>query len=149
MDLQDYLHSRIPITRAMGIEVLRCDDRNLVLTAPLSANINDKGTGFAGSLATLVTLTGWCYTQTTANLCHDSAQVVVAHSEIDYVEPATAALQAICEYPGEVARQQFQHRLREHGRARWTLQVTLRSGEVTTVRFRGDYVAKITANRES
>ena len=43
----------------MGLQLDRCDETGLGLRAPLAANHNDKGTAFAGSIATLAVVTGW------------------------------------------------------------------------------------------
>ena len=57
--LQAYILEHIPLARAMALRVARHDGAELELTAPLAANINDKGFAFGGSMASLMTLAGW------------------------------------------------------------------------------------------
>jgi putative thioesterase YiiD len=57
--IQELLHSKIPITRAMGVKVEDYDGRRLILSAPLDANVNHLGTAFGGSLNALAVLSGY------------------------------------------------------------------------------------------
>ena len=57
--LERTLHDEIPLTRAMDVRVAAYDGNLLRLTAPLSPNVNDKGTAFGGSLYSLAVLCGW------------------------------------------------------------------------------------------
>src|SRR5882757_2142143 len=58
-EIEDYFHTKIPLTRAMGVKVESWDGSALVLTAPLTLNHNHLGTAFGGSLSTLATLAGY------------------------------------------------------------------------------------------
>ena len=53
------MREEMPLLAFMGVEVEACDGHSLTLQAPLAPNRNDKGTAFAGSLASLSTVTGW------------------------------------------------------------------------------------------
>lgn len=140
-DLDAYLNAHIPITRAMGITLQRYDAGQLTLSAPLEPNVNDKGTAFAGSLATLVTLCGWSYTHVSLADAGCSADVMVAKSETRYLKPAGGGLQATCKGPDAATRSRFFEAFAERGKARWTLSVELHSRGELTVRYEGDYVA--------
>ncbi|RYG33271.1 thioesterase, partial [bacterium] len=54
----EYLHTSIPITSAMGIEVREVAPA-LRLAMPLAPNGNHYGSAFGGSLAALLTATAW------------------------------------------------------------------------------------------
>ena len=56
--LQDVLDC-MPAVRAMQIRLDGYADGVLRITAPLAANVNDKGNAFGGSLASVLTLSGW------------------------------------------------------------------------------------------
>jgi thioesterase domain-containing protein len=56
--LQDVLDC-MPAVRAMQIQLDGYADGVLRITAPLAANVNDKGNAFGGSLASVLTLSGW------------------------------------------------------------------------------------------
>eukprot|EP00668_Euglena_longa_P011308 GGOE01013702.1.p1 GENE.GGOE01013702.1~~GGOE01013702.1.p1 ORF type:complete len:175 (-),score=32.35 GGOE01013702.1:294-794(-) len=55
------LHSGIPISQHMGLKILALDSKpfRITVSAPLEANVNVHGTGFAGSLYSLAVLTAW------------------------------------------------------------------------------------------
>ena len=57
--LQQTLTHNLPITQHIGITIARYDNNGLVLQAQLAGNTNPKGTAFAGSINSLITLTGW------------------------------------------------------------------------------------------
>ena len=57
-----WLKESIPLAAAMQIEALQFDGQQLEMRVPLAANVNDKGTGFGGSIAALATLAGWSLT---------------------------------------------------------------------------------------
>jgi thioesterase domain-containing protein len=139
-DLDEYLGRRIPITRAMGIRFAGSDERGFALAAPLAPNLNDKGTAFAGSMATLVTLCGWAYTHTTLIEQGFDAEVVVVNSELRYLSPGRGELLARCPTPASAAREEMLRWLAKRGKARWTLQVELLSGADKVVDYQGLYV---------
>jgi len=54
----------------------------LVLEAPLAINFNDKRTAFAGTLASLCTLSGWAMTSLICEAAGLKADIAAIHSEI-------------------------------------------------------------------
>jgi thioesterase domain-containing protein len=140
-DLDAFLATHIPITQAMGIRLEAYDADQLTLHAPLQPNRNDKGTGFAGVLATLVTLSGWSYTHVSLADAGFHAIALVAKSDTEYRRPAISDLHAVCYGPDRETRRRFMRDLDERGKARWTLEVELWSDETMAVHYTGDYVA--------
>ena len=57
--LQRYMYAQIPISRALGVKVIRSDGGGVLLAAPLTANLNHRQTFFGGSAAALATLAAW------------------------------------------------------------------------------------------
>jgi len=55
--LQQFLHDRFPLTRAMGLELVALDAYHAVTRAPLANNHNVHGSAFAGSLSAQAMLT--------------------------------------------------------------------------------------------
>ena len=51
-----YLHTHIPISKAMGVEVVERSEAAITLSAPFAPNINHQGTVFGGSIASVATL---------------------------------------------------------------------------------------------
>lgn len=85
--LSERIQRAIPLTQHLGFELLSFADQQLVLRAPLSPNINDKGTFFAGSQSALLTLAGWGLTTLLAE--HDGSQqdVVAVTSTVTFRLP--------------------------------------------------------------
>ena len=83
--LNKYITENIVLARAMGVQV-RCvgeDDSHVVLIAPLAANSNDKGTGFAGSISSLAMLACWaCAARAAERLCRQESTGVVAEHTV-------------------------------------------------------------------
>ena len=84
-ETEAFLHAKIPLARAMGVRVERCDSEALVLTAPLEPNHNHLGTAFGGSLAALATLAGYAFLW--RELRDPDAHIVIRRSELDYRHP--------------------------------------------------------------
>lgn len=89
-ELEKKLHTQIPLTRLMNLKVENYDDEKIITTAPLDININDKGTAFGGSLATMTIISAWsiCWL-ITKELGFDSNNIVVIKNEHSYKKPVT------------------------------------------------------------
>lgn len=138
-NLEGFLHSEIPLTRAMGIRVEDCSKNTLILTAPLEPNHNHLGTAFGGSLATVATLAGYCALWTT--LGDRSVHIVVRRSSIEYLRPVTGEIRAICSLPSGKELLRLRKTLSARGKARLTLDATISENEKECLRFSGEFVA--------
>lgn len=139
MELERYLHDRIPVSRLMEIRVAVCDPGRLVLVAPLDVNHNHLGTAFGGSLATVATLAG--YGALWMALGDREAHVVVRRSEIDYLRPVTGEIRAECDLPEGDGGDGFQRAFKAKGKARMKLVVSIRDDAGECVSFSGEFVA--------
>jgi thioesterase domain-containing protein len=137
--IEELLHRKIPITRAMGVRVEDYNGRRLVLTAPLDANVNHLGTAFGGSLNALALLSGYglLWLELQDSECH----LVIRSSSISYDRPVTGEIRAICVRPEEEALAQFKRTFDERGKARISLTATIEEQGTTAVRFQGIFVA--------
>ena len=137
--IQELFHTKIPITRALGVRVEDYDGAHLTLSAPLAANVNHLGTAFGGSLNALLVLSGygllWLELQDTE--CH----IVIRESSISYERPVRGNLRATCARPQEAALAEFKQTFHQKGKARITLDATIEEEGVVLVRFRGTFVA--------
>lgn len=140
-DLDAFFARHIPLTRAMGIHLARYDADGLALAAPLAPNVNDKGTAFAGSLASIITLSGWSLTHLTLLDHGERANVVIARSRLEYRAPVREDILAECTRPSQAAVARLLADFRKRGKARWELEAVIRAGGITALEFRGLYVA--------
>lgn len=83
----------IPLLTAMELSLV--DYRDLVLTmeAPLAPNINNKGTAFGGSIASIALFGGWAVA-TLGFIDHgvDNTEIVVFKNEMTFERPARGHL---------------------------------------------------------
>ncbi|QBG48468.1 hypothetical protein EGM51_14070 [Verrucomicrobia bacterium S94] len=83
--------------RMLGITVSRQWKNGIELCAPLEKNRNDKGTGFAGSISSILTLAGWALMTRKLHEAGLQAEVMVVKSETEFTAPVTGDFMAACE----------------------------------------------------
>ncbi len=135
-----WLHQAIPLTAAMQIDEIDYTGSQLRLSAPLEPNLNDKGTGFAGSIASIATLSGWCLLTLWLRERGIEADVMIAKSEQRYLAPVTDRLNAVAKLPDDRVVEQFWQRFQEKQRARLPISVAL-GNEKVVFELDGDYAA--------
>lgn len=84
--IEKLLHAMPPVA-ALQPRLAELDDRCCRLQTPLSANINDKGCAFGGSLVSLMTLAGWGLATAWLERRGIKAEVYVADSRVKYRAP--------------------------------------------------------------
>ena len=141
--LQDYIETRIPLTRHLAVRLREWEETQLWMQAPLAANINDKGTMFAGSQSALLSLAGWALTTLLGEQQRGApVDVVAVESSLRYLLPLDGDTEIIAEVDREDLAG-FRQRLADRGRAR--LRVTARAqrpdGE-TAARYEGIYLTR-------
>jgi thioesterase domain-containing protein len=140
-ELTRFLHANIPLTEAMQLTALSWDGQQLLLSAPLAPNVNDKGTAFGGSLYNVAVLCGWSLLR--LKLDEEGLEkknIVIQEANTRYLLPVAGELRAECHLVVE-AWQDFLQALQKRGRARITLTVTIRQSDKPAVEFTGTYVA--------
>ena len=138
----DAHYQSMPPVAAMHVAIIGYDGNSLRLHAPLSANVNDKGCAFGGSLGSLMTLAAWGLVSLRLQKAGIAADVYVADSEIRYRAPLYADLEAEAELDVDASWEDFLDTLRQRGRARTYLvaRVPLPDGGVAA-EFSARYVA--------
>ena len=140
-ELREYCRGMPPVA-AMQVEVEGMRGDALRLTAPLSANVNDKGNAFGGSLTSLMTVAGWGLVTLKLRLAGLKAEVYVADSQIRYLAPLYDDLVAEAVFAEGQAWDLFVDTLVQRGRARILVdaRVLLPEGGLATM-LSGRYVA--------
>jgi thioesterase domain-containing protein len=141
--LQQTLTQDIPITQHMRITAESYDDAGLMLRAPLVGNTNPKGTAFAGSISSLMTLAGWGQLWLLLKELNIDGYVVIQSNHIAYLHPVTDDFAALCHRPGQDEIERLVVGLRHKGKARMELDVEIRQGNMVAVEFKGRYVVRI------
>ena len=84
-----YLREKVPMAKHFDIRPGQVDDTGLILEAPLASNFNDKKTAFAGTLASLCTLSGWAMTSLVCENAGYQTDIAVIKSDVRYVRPCS------------------------------------------------------------
>ena len=134
----------MPPVAAMQPRIAAYDGERLRLVAPLSLHVNDKDCAFGGSLVSLMTLASWGLVTLKIREAGLDADVFVADTEVRYLAPLYADLQAESRLAEDASWDSFLATLRERGRARTTLacRVPLPDGGIAT-EARARYVAML------
>jgi thioesterase domain-containing protein len=143
----DYIQTRItnefPLARHMGVVVERADDDGIVLSAPLAANANYKGTAFGGSLFSVAVLVGWAWVTRYLATTPFIADTVIQESTIRYLSPVHGTLRATSQPPSAESIEKFRKMLQRAGRGRIRLAVPIHHGQTLATEFEGDFAATI------
>ena len=139
-ELQETLLREIPITRHLGLRVDGYKNEQLILSAPLAANINHKQTAFAGSLTGLATLAGWGRLWLLLREYGIPGKVVIQDSTSSYRQPVKSDFVAICQPLSSEQATKIAIALERHSKARAELKVEIRSDDVAAMSFKGRYV---------
>lgn len=138
LDALNASFAAMPPVAAMQVRAVACDGERIFLHAPLAANVNDKQCAFGGSLASVMTLSGWGLLTWRLARAGIAAEVYVADSQLRYLAPLPDDLLG----EGWIADGEdwsgFQRCLRERGRARIGLAACVRDGQ-------GKVVAELSA----
>lgn len=137
--LEAYLHHHIPISKAMGIQVVEASLEQVLLSAPFASNINHKKTVFGGSLHAVATLACWCLLH--QHLRDQSFQIVITESEVAYLAPVEADFEAECRLPKAEKWQRFLKTLHAKHKARIQLSAEIYYKHRIAVEYRGTFAA--------
>lgn len=140
-ELQHYLTTHIPLTRALALEVLEVSDERVALRAPLAPNLNHRQTAFGGSVAALAVLAGWGWLHGRLAGFAPGCRLVIQRQVVDYLLPIDAEFTAECAAPAASDWYRFTRTLGLRGRGRIDLSVSVICREQLAARFQGAYVA--------
>jgi len=140
--LEARLHQQIPLTRAVGIEVVRYSGSSLVLRAPLAPNVNHEQTVFGGSLYSVAVLAGWGLMVLVLEDQQLDGHIVIQHSEIAYLHPVECDFEACSTLPDPEELDQFLKMVTRKGKGRLRLQTLIGPADNPAVRFTGSFVVQ-------
>lgn len=115
----------IPMTRAMQVELSACDASTFTLTAPLAPNVNDKGCAFGGSLASVLTLSGWGLVAMHVAALGLKCDIFVQDSAIKYLAPVWTDIVATATLATGESWESFAASLRSRGKGRLRLSCSV------------------------
>jgi thioesterase domain-containing protein len=139
--LEHYLHSHIPLSKAMQVKVLRVEVDDVTLEAPLAPNINHQATVFGGSASAVAILAGWSLVYVRLTAAQIRSQLVIQRNTLHYDHPITDSFTARAYLRDPSGWDGFSRTLARRNRARLTVCCDLESGGVRAGRMEADYVA--------
>ncbi len=143
-ELQKKLHNEIPLTKVMNIKIGTYNEKELITTAPLEININDKGTAFGGSLSTMTIISSWslCWL-ISKELGFDSKNIVVIKNENSYKKPVTKNIICYTQKPSKEQLEVLYEKLKTKKSASIKINSTIIENDEICVEFQGYYVIKL------
>jgi thioesterase domain-containing protein len=127
-ELEARILGHIPLTRHLDFRLRHWVDGSLEVTASLAANINDKGTLFAGSQAALMALSGWALTTLEAEAEGGRCDVMAVKSSLHHRAPAPGDALIRVRAPAD-SLDSFHRRLSSRGWARLMVAAELLGAE--------------------
>ena len=98
-ELEAYLRDRIPLSRAMAVEVRAAGTDGVELYAPLEPNINHRDTVFGGSASAVAILAAWSALHVRMREAGLDARLVIRRNTMSYERPITTGFTATAAAP--------------------------------------------------
>ena len=132
----------MPPVQALQPEIAHWQTGVLRLRAPLTANINDKGCAFGGSLVSLMTIAAWGLVALELETAGLQADIFIADSQVRYLKPVFEDIVVEAAFDEASVRVSLAQTLATQGRAKihLTARTLLADGSEAAV-FTGRYVA--------
>lgn len=146
-EVERYLHEHIPLSRAMGVAVLEATPQGVTLSAPLSPNVNHRGTVFGGSAAAVAILSAWALLCLRLRGEPARCDVVIQKNAMTYGCPITGLFTATCTFDDPVSWSRFLAILRRRNRARIRLTSVLHCQGAKVGSLDGHFVAMHASHR--
>ncbi len=137
--LQQTWHQTIPLSAFMQLQITQFDGNLLACQAPLAPNKNLHHTMFAGSIYSLLTLTGWGLIWLQLQALGLQGDIVLADADIRYLAPVQQDARAqvqLLDAVGDLTT------LTRGRRVRQLLTVRLTEGDRLLAEFHGRFVVK-------
>jgi thioesterase domain-containing protein len=96
-ELKQLLHTNIPLSKSMGVEVIQAEPSCAILAAPLQPNINHQGTVFGGSANALAILSAYSLLFLRLYKDYPHCDVLIQQNSMQYQRPLNGDMVARCE----------------------------------------------------
>ena len=98
-ELEAYLHERIPLTRAMAVEVRSAGTDGVEVYAPLAPNINHRDTVFGGSASAVAIVAAWSALHVRMRAAGLDVRLVIRRNTMSYERPIATGFTATAAPP--------------------------------------------------
>ncbi|RXJ88174.1 YiiD C-terminal domain-containing protein [Arcobacter sp. CECT 8985] len=142
--LQEKLYKEIPLTKFMEIKLNKIQNNSLITSANFEKNKNDKNTGFAGSLSTLVTISGWCACYlNTIKLGYGKSMIAIIKSDTSYKAAVTKDFYCETILPSKEEIDLFKKKLENKKSSSLRIKSQIIEDKKVCVKFEGIYIIKV------
>ena len=140
-EVERYLHEHIPLSNAMGVEVVQASGEKVELAAPFAPNINHLETVFGGSASAVAILAAWTLLHIRLEQEGISSRVVIQRNTMQYERPMTGGFTAVSTFQDSATWERFLNMLKRRQRARISLTALLLCRSEKVGELEGDFVA--------
>lgn len=137
----DHIKANIPLVNHMGLNKITFDGHELAFHISLAPNLNDKGTGFGGSISAFCTLSGWALTTLALIDADLERSAVVKTGSIEFFAPVTEDFIVRCYSPEPHGIQSLIEQVQQKGRGRLPVIAEIVQNNKVAVSYQGIYVA--------
>jgi thioesterase domain-containing protein len=139
-ELEAYLRERIPLSRALAVEVIEAGPGRVIVAAPLEPNLNHRDTVFGGSAYAVAVLAAWSVVLLRLRSDGLDGRIVIRHGAMDYERPIAAAFRAVAAPPSDEEWARLVAALARGRPARVTVSVALQCDGAGAGRLEGEFV---------
>ncbi|MBX3487529.1 MAG: YiiD C-terminal domain-containing protein [Candidatus Paracaedibacteraceae bacterium] len=139
--LKAFMQNKVPVTKAMGISVVKSDDTGVEFRASIDANINDKGVAFGGSLFSVASLASWAVVDYLLKQKNVEAKIFVHTAQTKFCSPVTQDFSVVCSQPSEVDVAKFLEMVAQKGKGRLTVKAEIHENGILAFESTATYVA--------
>lgn len=144
LSLQEKLHNEIPMTKLMGLKINEYNSKELITSAPLEINVNDKGTAFGGSLNSIVTISGWSMCQLIAyELGYEKSAIMIYKNSSEFKAPVHSRIMCHVQKPSQEKIEMLKTKLQNKNSGSITVQAQIIEKGKVCVQFEGIYIIKV------
>jgi thioesterase domain-containing protein len=140
-ELERYIHEHIPLSKAMAVSVVSLDESTVALEAPLTPNLNHRGTVFGGSASALAILAGWALLHVRLHTAGVADRLVIQRNTIEYQQPILGSFTARSRLIHPDRWPHFTAMLARKGKARIAVAAVLEHAGQVVGTFTGEFVA--------
>lgn len=140
-ELEQYLHTHIPLSKAMQVSVIEATVESIVLSAPLAPNINHQETVFGGSSSALAILASWSLVHFRLRATGISSRLVIQRNSMTYELPILGTFAARATLSDGASWEAFIRMLTKKGRGRISVSCVVEDQGQAAGHFEGEFVA--------
>src|SRR5688572_5936348 len=140
-ELEQFLHEHIPLSKAIGVQVQKSCTDHVVLSAPLTPNINYHSMVFGGSASAVAILVVWALLHIRLRQAGLQGRLVIQQNTMKYEQPIANKFIASSCVEDLSAWEKFKDMLRRKKRARISIKVTIQCRGEKVGEMSGEFVA--------